>query len=59
MSTPRDISIRVPVLARVEGEGALELDVSDGAISTLRLNIYEPPRLFEKLMLGYAPDQVI
>ena len=59
MSTPRDISIRVPVLARVEGEGALELDVSDGAISTLRLNIYEPPRLFEKLMLGYAPDQVV
>ncbi len=55
----RDIQIRVPVLTRVEGEGALEIDVADGAIQHLALRIYEPPRLFEKFVEGYECDQVI
>ncbi|MEJ2434499.1 MAG: nickel-dependent hydrogenase large subunit [Pseudolabrys sp.] len=37
MSERRSVSIRVPVLARVEGEGALELDVEGGRISDLKL----------------------
>jgi sulfhydrogenase subunit alpha len=45
MTEPREITINVPVLARVEGEGALELAVKDGVISDLKLKIYEPPRL--------------
>ncbi len=55
----RDIQIRVPVLTRVEGEGALEIDVTDGAIQHLALRIYEPPRLFEKFVEGYECNQVI
>ena len=55
-------SIRVPVLTRVEGEGALDLDIADGVIRDLKLRIYEPPRLFEKFLEGrdYAeiPDIV-
>jgi sulfhydrogenase subunit alpha len=47
-----ELKIKVPVLARVEGEGALDLVVSDGRISELRLRIYEPPRLFEQFLLG-------
>ncbi|MEJ2693606.1 MAG: Ni/Fe hydrogenase subunit alpha, partial [Candidatus Thiodiazotropha sp.] len=50
--TKRDIHIKVPVLTRVEGEGALEIDVADGAIQHLALRIYEPPRLFEKFIEG-------
>jgi len=54
--------INVPVLARVEGEGALELEIADGRIAALRLRIFEPPRLFEKFLEGrsYAelPDMV-
>ena len=50
--------IRVPVLARVEGEGALELTIRDGAISEVRLRIYEPPRLFEKLLEGRSYAEV-
>ncbi len=46
----RDISIRVPVLARVEGEGALELDIRDNAVTSVKLRIYEPPRYFEKFL---------
>ena len=58
MTEPREISIHVPVLARVEGEGALELAVRDGAISELKLKIYEPPRLFEKFLQGRSYTEV-
>lgn len=51
MST-RSLAIRVPVLARVEGEGALDLVIEGGAITDLKLRIYEPPRFFEKLLEG-------
>ena len=46
----RDIRIEVPVLARVEGEGALELRAREGRIEELRLRIFEPPRYFEKFL---------
>ena len=62
MTEQRDIRIHVPVLARVEGEGALHLTVRNNRIETLQLNIYEPPRLFEKLLEGReyheVPDMV-
>ncbi len=48
----KTININVPVLARVEGEGALELSIQDGRISQLKLRIYEPPRYFEKFLEG-------
>lgn len=58
----RELSIRVPVLARVEGEGALDLDIQDAQITGLKLRIYEPPRLFEKFLEGReyheVPDMV-
>ncbi|VVC75538.1 NAD-reducing hydrogenase HoxS subunit beta [Aquicella siphonis] len=44
------ITLNVPILARVEGEGALELTIRNQAIESLRLRIYEPPRLFEKFL---------
>ncbi len=59
MNESREIHINVPVLTRVEGEGALELDVLGGRIENLKLRIYEPPRLFEKFVEGYECDQVI
>jgi len=59
MSEHRDIRIEVPVLARVEGEGALELAIEQGRISELRLRIFEPPRFFEKFVEGHRCDDVI
>lgn len=62
MSESREINIHVPVLARVEGEGALDLRIRDGAITDLKLRIFEPPRLFEKFLEGRryteVPDMV-
>jgi coenzyme F420-reducing hydrogenase alpha subunit len=55
-------TIRVDYLARVEGEGALDLHVSDGRITAAQLKIFEPPRFFEAFLRGrgYAetPDIV-
>jgi sulfhydrogenase subunit alpha len=44
--------LRVPALTRVEGEGGLEIVVSDGQVTQARLDIYEPPRFFEALLRG-------
>jgi coenzyme F420-reducing hydrogenase alpha subunit len=59
MTEQRNISIHVPVLARVEGEGALDLQIKDGLIEDLKLTIFEPPRLFEKFLEQRETDQVI
>ena len=49
--------IRVEMLARVEGEGALEIDIEGGAVESVRLSIFEPPRLFEAFMRGRAAGE--
>jgi coenzyme F420-reducing hydrogenase alpha subunit len=44
--------VKVPVLARVEGEGGLEIITDDGTVTEARLDIYEPPRFFEAMLRG-------
>ncbi|NOX63346.1 MAG: Ni/Fe hydrogenase subunit alpha [Chloroflexi bacterium] len=57
MTTQR---IKVDYMARVEGEGALDIVVEDGQITHLELRIFEPPRFFEAFLRGRgyqdAPD---
>jgi sulfhydrogenase subunit alpha len=59
VSQQRNINIKVPVLTRIEGEGALLLQIKNGAIQDLQLRIYEPPRLFEKMLEGREPNETI
>lgn len=59
MAEPEKRTISVPILARVEGEGALELNIRDGSIDQLHLRIFEPPRLFEKLLEGRSYSEVL
>jgi sulfhydrogenase subunit alpha len=53
-------TIRVTALARVEGEGALDVRLRNGRLADVKLRIYEPPRFFEALLRGRrfneAPD---
>ena len=56
--TERNVSIRVPILARVEGEGALHLEIKQGHIKRLQFSIYEPPRFFEKFLEGRSYTEV-
>ncbi len=52
--------IRVKELARVEGEGALEVRLKGEEVEFLEFRIFEPPRFFEALLRGRdyreAPD---
>ncbi len=62
MTGPADGSRTVSVegLARVEGEGSLRVEVRDGRVEDVELQIFEPPRFFEAFLRGRrateAPD---
>lgn len=53
-------TITVDTLARVEGEGALDLVIRDGKVTKANFRIFEPPRFFEAFLRGRdfreAPD---
>jgi sulfhydrogenase subunit alpha len=47
-------TIRTDFLARVEGEGAMYVELANGEVRDVKLRIYEPPRFFEALLRGRA-----
>lgn len=53
-------TIKVDMLARVEGEGAFTVKVKDGEVVSTQFRIFEPPRFFEAFLQGRdyseAPD---
>ena len=53
-------TIKVDYLARVEGEGALDVVIREGEVIEAQLRIFEPPRFFEAFLRGRmfseAPD---
>ncbi len=57
--THRTIDFHVPTLSRVEGEGAMHVHVSDGTVDDIRLEIYEPPRLFEAFLRGRGFEEPV
>jgi coenzyme F420-reducing hydrogenase alpha subunit len=52
--TQGDHVLKVDTLARVEGEGAMRIVISDGAVADVELRIFEPPRFFEAFLRGRA-----
>jgi coenzyme F420-reducing hydrogenase alpha subunit len=46
----RDLTVEG--LARVEGEGAMHVILTDGELADVKLRIYEPPRFFEAFLRG-------
>ena len=51
-------TIKVDYLTRVEGEGALDLEIRDGKVLSAELRIFEPPRLFEAMLRGRGYDEI-
>jgi coenzyme F420-reducing hydrogenase alpha subunit len=51
-ATPRIRTIKVPYLARVEGEGGLFVKLKGEQVTDVKLKIFEPPRLFEAFLRG-------
>jgi coenzyme F420-reducing hydrogenase alpha subunit len=57
--TERSVSIHVPAMTRVEGEGSLRIRIEHGRIEDLALDIFEPPRYFEKFLEGRRYHEVL
>jgi sulfhydrogenase subunit alpha len=47
-------TIRTDALARVEGEGAMFVEIEGDQVRDVKLRIYEPPRFFEAMLRGRA-----
>lgn len=52
------MKINIDYIARVEGEGSVKLEIKDGRLKDLKLNIWEPPRFFEGFLRGRRFDEV-
>lgn len=51
-------TIRLEMMTRVEGEGGLRLEVRNGRLEDVKLDIYEPPRFFEAFLRGRSMREV-
>ncbi len=51
-------TVKVDYLARVEGEGGIEIKIRDGKVTDVKLNIFEPPRFFEAFLRGRMYNEV-
>lgn len=54
----RTRTIRTDYLARVEGEGAMYVELEGDEVRDVKLRIYEPPRFFEALLRGRRHTEV-
>jgi sulfhydrogenase subunit alpha len=44
--------LQVGMLARVEGEGGMHIEIKDKVVQSVKLNIFEPPRFYEAFLRG-------
>ncbi|MGB9715242.1 MAG: Ni/Fe hydrogenase subunit alpha [Thermodesulfovibrionales bacterium] len=52
------MKVNIDYIARVEGEASVKLDIKQGRINDLKLNIWEPPRFFEGFLINRRFDEV-
>ncbi len=50
-------TIKVNYMARVEGEGGLDIKIDDNQVSDVKLHIFEPPRFYEAFLRGRRFDE--
>ncbi|RMH33629.1 MAG: Ni/Fe hydrogenase subunit alpha [Nitrospirae bacterium] len=55
---PKTRTIKVDMLTRVEGEGALHVTVRNQQVEDVQLRIFEPPRFFEEFLRGRHAREV-
>ena len=55
-SSPR--TMRLELMSRVEGEGGITIEVDQGRVRTVTLDIFEPPRFFEAFLCGRSYREV-
>lgn len=50
--------IQIPEITRVEGHAAVEIDIEDGNVKDVRLDVFEGTRFFERIVLGHKYDEL-
>ena len=50
-------TIKVDYLARVEGEGSIQVKIKGGEVAEVKFGIFEPPRFFEAFLRGRRFDE--
>lgn len=46
-------TIEIPEITRVEGHAAVEVDIVDGKVDNVKLDVFEGTRFFEKIVVGH------
>ncbi len=59
MSEQEKKVIEIPEISRVEGHSAVTIDLVDGKVSEVKLDVFEGTRFFEKIVLGHKYSEVI
>ncbi len=50
--------IMIPEICRVEGHSAVTVDIQDGQVLDVRLDVFEGTRFFEKIVVGHKFDEM-
>lgn len=50
-------TLTVEHVARIEGHGTITVDVEDGAVRDIRMDVVEPARFFESMVVGRRIDE--
>ncbi|MHA2379568.1 MAG: Ni/Fe hydrogenase subunit alpha [Candidatus Thorarchaeota archaeon] len=55
----RQRTVDIKPLARVEGNGGIKVEIENNEILNVEIRIFEGPRLFEALVVGKTPEEVL
>ena len=50
--------IVIPEVTRVEGHSAVTVDIKDGAVVDVKLDVFEGTRFFERIVVGHKADEM-
>lgn len=51
-------AIHIDHIARIEGHGNVHVVIEDGVVQTVEMNVVEPARLFESMVLGRRFEEI-
>ncbi len=50
--------IEIPEITRVEGHSAVQIEIADGKVQNVMLDVFEGTRFFEKIVLGHNYEEI-
>lgn len=50
--------IEIPEISRVEGHSAVTIDIEDGVVTSVKLDVFEGTRFFEQIVVGHKYDEL-